>query len=65
MVASHKARPVFNDEIRYWQKTDPGDAPGDGRYQAAWNSVKNPHTGTKIKILRIYHNDLLMDIRVN
>ena len=54
-VPSHAARPVFDDEIRYWQKTDSGDAPGDGRYQAAWNSVKNPHTGTKIRILDIYH----------
>jgi len=65
LVPSHAARPVFDDEIRYWQKTDSGDAPGDGRYQAAWNSVKNPHTGTKIRILDIYHNGMLMDIRVN
>ena len=64
-VPSHKAKSVFNDDIRYWQKSDPGDAPHDGRYQAAWNSVKNPHTGTKIKILDIYHQGLLMDIRVN
>jgi immune inhibitor A len=65
LVPSHKAKSVFDDSIRYWTKDDPGDAPGDGRYQAAWNSVKNPHTGTIIKILRIYHNDELMDIRVN
>ena len=65
VVPSHDAKPVFDDSIRYWVKSDPGDAPGDGRYQAAWNSVKNPHTGTRIKILSIYHNGLLMDIRVN
>ena len=64
-VPSHAARSVFDDDIRYYQKTDPGDAPADGRFQAAWNSVKNPHTGTRIKILAIYHQGLLMDIRVN
>ena len=64
-VGSKPGKAVFDDSIRYYQKQDAGDAPGNGRYQAAWNSVKNPHTGTTIKIIRIYNSDLLMDLRVN
>ena len=27
------------------------DAPGDGRYQAEWNSVDTPNTGTQIRVI--------------
>jgi immune inhibitor A len=60
-IGSKKGKSVFNDNKTYWRSSDPGD----GDYMASWNSVRNPHTGTTIRILRIYHNDKLMDVRVN
>jgi immune inhibitor A len=48
---------VFNDGLRdldgtsiYWAPSDPSDAPGTSRYQAEWNSVDVPDTGTVIKV---------------
>ena len=41
---------VFDDTNSYWVASDPGDAPGTGRYQSEWNSVKTPNTGTQIRL---------------
>ena len=41
---------VFDDLQSWWVSGDPGDAPGNGRYQAEWNSVNVPKTGTQIRI---------------
>jgi immune inhibitor A len=48
--SSLPAARVFNDNLSYWHSGDPGDAPDNGRYQAEWSSVNNPHTGTTIKV---------------
>ncbi len=53
IASSQPAVSVFNDRPSYWVSGDPGDAPADGRYQAEWNSVNNPHTGTTIKVLSV------------
>ena len=44
---------TFNDNNSYFVNGDPGDAPANGRYQAEWNSVITPHTGTTISIQTI------------
>jgi len=49
-VPSQPGVSVFDDMNTYYVPTDPGDAPGGGRYQASWSSVNNPHTGTSIRI---------------
>jgi hypothetical protein len=45
--------PVFDDMNTYYTPSDASDAPGGGRYQASWNSVNHPHTGTKIRITSV------------
>jgi immune inhibitor A len=50
VIPSRPGVSVFNDQNSYWVASDPGDAPGNGRYQASWNSVKVPNTGTQIRI---------------
>jgi immune inhibitor A len=42
---------VFNDDRSYYRASHSSDAPADGRYQAEWNSVNHPHTGTVVKIV--------------
>jgi immune inhibitor A len=49
-IASQPAVSVFDDTKSYWVASDPGDAPANGRYQASWNSVKTPNTGTQIQL---------------
>jgi immune inhibitor A len=49
-IASQPAVSVFDDTKSYWVASDPGDAPANGRYQASWNSVKTPNTGTQIRL---------------
>ena len=49
-IASQPAVSVFDDTSSYWVASDPGDAPSNGRYQASWNSVKTPNTGTQIRL---------------
>jgi immune inhibitor A len=49
-IASQPAVSVFDDTTSYWVASDPGDAPANGRYQASWNSVKTPNTGTQIRL---------------
>jgi immune inhibitor A len=59
-IASKPAANVFNDALRdpdgtsiYWTPSHPSDAPANGRYQAEWNSVNVPNTGTKIRVKSI------------
>ena len=63
-VSSKPAVPVFNDTLRqdpsdptsdsiYWVSGDPGDAPDNGRWQAEWNSVNVPNTGTKLRVVSV------------
>ena len=49
-IGSSPAVPVFDDTNSYWVASDTGDAPNNGRYQASWNSVKTPNTGTQIRL---------------
>jgi immune inhibitor A len=49
-IPSQPGVSVFNDSNSYWVASDPGDAPNNGRYQASWNSVKVPNTGTQIRL---------------
>ena len=45
-IPSQPGASVFDDSKSYWTASDPGD----GRWQASWSSVDNPHTGTQIAI---------------
>ena len=56
---------VFNDNLSYWVASDPGDAPNNGRYQAEWSSVNNPHTNTSIKVASVSAQGGFMQIVVN
>jgi immune inhibitor A len=64
-VPSLPAARVFNDDLSYWRNGDPGDAPDDGRYQAEWSSVNNPHTGTVIKVASISAQGQFMQVIVS
>jgi immune inhibitor A len=63
--SSLPAARTFNDNLSYWHSGDPGDAPNDGRYQAEWASVNNPHTGTKIFVASVSAQGNFMQIVVN
>ena len=59
-ITSKPGAPVFNDALRdsdgtsiYWMPGHPSDAPANGNYQAEWNSVNVPNTGTKITVKSI------------
>jgi immune inhibitor A len=54
---------VFRDNNSYWVSGAPSDAPGDGRYQAEWNSVITPHLGTVVKI--VSQSPLRLVIKLN
>lgn len=47
-IPSRPGVSVFNDMNDYYVASDPGDS--KGHYQAGWNSVDNPNTGTVIRI---------------
>jgi immune inhibitor A len=49
-IPSQPAVAVFDDTNSYWVVDDPGDAPGNTRYQSEWNSVNTPKTGTQIRL---------------
>jgi immune inhibitor A len=49
-IPSQKAQSVFDDTRSWWVAGDPGDAPDYGRYQAEWNSVNVPKTGTVVRL---------------
>jgi immune inhibitor A len=52
-IPSQKAQSVFDDTRSWWVAGDPGDAPDYGRYQAEWNSVNVPKTGTVLRLQSI------------
>ena len=59
-ISSKPAARVFDDSLRdsdgtsiYWAPGHPSDAPDNGRYQAEWNSVNVPNTGTRITVKSI------------
>jgi immune inhibitor A len=52
-VPSRPGVSTFDDSQSYWVAGDPGDAPGNTRYQAEWNSVKVPKTGTSIRVTSV------------
>ena len=54
---------VFDDSNSYWVAGHPSDAPANGRYQAEWNSVNIPNTGTRLKIVSM--NTLRVVIKLN
>ncbi len=58
------AAPVFDDMNSYYVSSDPGDAPGNGRFQSEWASVNNPHTGTTIKVIGTSAQGQFMQINV-
>lgn len=49
-VLSQPGVSTFDDSRSYWVSHDPGDNSSGGRYQASWNSVSVPNTGTQIRI---------------
>ena len=52
-VPSRPGVSTFDDSQSYWVAGDPGDAPANGRYQAEWNSVKVPKTGTTMRVASV------------
>jgi immune inhibitor A len=70
-IASKPGASIFNDAIRdgdgtsiYWAPGHPSDAPANGNYQAEWNSVDVPNTGTKIEVKSISNGNgqLVLDL---
>jgi immune inhibitor A len=64
-VKSKAAHPIFDDMKSYWRSNDPADPAGNAPFQSEWSSVRNPHTGTTIKVLGVFGNGRFMNIRVN
>ncbi len=62
-VAAHNQVRTFNDNNSYYVASDPADATSD--WKAGWNSVKNPHTGTKVKVASVSARGQFMQIVVN
>ena len=52
-IPSRPGVSTFDDSQSYWVAGDPGDAPANGRYQAEWNSVKVPKTGTSMRVTSV------------
>jgi len=59
-ISSKAAVSVFNDTLRdpdgtsiYWTPGHSSDAAGNARYQAEWNSVNVPNTGTVLRVKSI------------
>ena len=66
-IASKPGVAVFNDSIRdgdgtsiYWAPGHPSDNPSGGNYQAEWNSVDVPNTGTKIQVKSISSTGMMV-----
>ena len=66
-IASKPGNSVFNDALRdpdgtsiYWTPGHPSDAPDNGRYQAEWNSVNVPDTGTMVKVKSISSTGMMV-----
>jgi immune inhibitor A len=74
-VSSKPPVRVFNDTLRadpsdptshsiYWVPGDPGDAPNNGQYQAEWNSVNVPNTGTKLRVVSVGVQGSFMQVHI-
>ena len=63
-VPSRPGVSIFDDLQTWWVASDPGDAPGGGRYQIAWNSVNVPKTGTSIRVVGTSTQGSFMDVLV-
>ncbi|MGZ5393061.1 MAG: immune inhibitor A domain-containing protein [Mycobacterium sp.] len=69
-ISSKPGNSVFNDSLRdgdgtsiYWAPGDPSDAAANGRYQAEWNSVNVPNTGTVVRLKSISSTgEMVIDI---
>jgi immune inhibitor A len=66
-IGPNSAVSVFNDALRdgdgssiYWAPGAPSDAAGTGRYQAEWNSVNVPNTGTMIRVKSISSTGMMV-----
>jgi immune inhibitor A len=66
-ISSKPAVSVFNDGLRdsdgtsiYWAPGHSSDAPANGRYQAEWNSVDVPNTGTRIRVKSISSSGMMV-----
>jgi immune inhibitor A len=62
-IPSHAGVSVFNDALRDGDGTSIYWAPGhasDGAYQAEWNSVDVPNTGTKIQVKSISSTGMMV-----
>jgi immune inhibitor A len=53
---------TFNDNLSYWVGHHSSDAPANGRYQAEWNSVKVPHTGTQFRITELTSQKVVIQL---
>jgi len=61
-IPSHAGVSTFDDSKSYWVNGDPGDT---GHWQSEWNSVKVPHTGTKIRVVGVSAQGSFMEINLN
>ena len=66
-IASKPGTSVFNDSLRdgdgtsiYWAPGHPSDAAANGRYQAEWNSVDVPNTGTVVRVKSISSTGMMV-----
>ena len=64
-IASKPAVRLFDDTRSYWVSGDPGDAAGNGRYQAEWNSVKLPGYGVTLRIVSVSAQGNFMQVNLN
>ena len=62
-VASHAGVRTFNDNNSYYVASDPADATSD--WKAGWNSVRNPHTGTVVRVANTSAHGQFMQILLN
>ena len=66
-ITSKPGNSVFNDTLRdgdgtsiYWAPGHPSDNPSGGRYQAEWNSVNVPDTGTIVRVKSISSTGMMV-----
>jgi immune inhibitor A len=66
-ITSKPGVSVFNDTLRdsdgtsiYWMPGHPSDAPGNTRYQAEWNSVDVPNTGTIVRVKSVSNTGMMV-----
>ncbi len=66
-ITSKPGNSVFNDTLRdgdgtsiYWAPGHPSDNPSGGRYQAEWNSVNVPDTGTIVRVKSVSSTGMMV-----